>query len=205
MKRKKSVMTWGLAGILLLPGLVHAGEATEAVRAVLDRAMAVQANPATQGPEHRSERARQIHRLIADSFLGGDMARASLHDHWQKLTKPQQEEFQNLFVDLFQDSYTRMVLNYLRQETIEYQGEDTGHTATRVKTKIMRVNEHIPVIYQVVRRGPGWGIVDVEIDGVSIVRNYRSAFQRVIVSQSVEALLKKMRVQSQAVKESATS
>ena len=43
-------------------------------------------------------------------------------------------------------------------------------------------------------------IQDVTIDGVSIVGNYQNQFHKVILTQSFDALLKKMRLQSQAIR-----
>ena len=40
-----------------------------------------------------------------------------------------------------------------------------------------------------------WGIQDVTIDGVSVVGNYQNQFHKVILTQSFDALLKKMRLQ----------
>jgi ABC-type transporter MlaC component len=39
----------------------------------------------------------------------------------------------------------------------------------------------------------------VAIDGVSIVQNYRKSFSRVIQQETYEGLLKKMRMQQQAI------
>jgi ABC-type transporter MlaC component len=39
----------------------------------------------------------------------------------------------------------------------------------------------------------------VRIDGVSIVENYQKSFSRMIKQESFDALLKKMRVQQQAI------
>jgi ABC-type transporter MlaC component len=45
-----------------------------------------------------------------------------------------------------------------------------------------------------------WGIQDVTIDGVRILGNYQNQFHKVILTQSFDALLKKMRLQSQAIR-----
>jgi ABC-type transporter MlaC component len=94
-----------------------------------------------------------------------------------------------------------MVLNYLKQQTIEYKGEEKTAGNTRVQTNIMRANEHIPVDYAVVLKDGRWLVRDVTIDGVSIVGNYQNQFRRVIQAQSFDELLKKMRVQSKAIRD----
>jgi phospholipid transport system substrate-binding protein len=168
---------------------------------VLEKAMAVQTRPDLQGQEQRTTRAQLIRQLIAENFLAAEMARESLKEHWGKLSAEQRKEFENLFIDLFQDSYTRMVLNYLRQETVEYRGEQPENSLVKVQTILMRANEHIPVDYSLASKDGRWFIRDVTIDGVSIVGNYQNQFRRVIQGQSFDELLKKMRLQSQAVRD----
>ncbi len=171
------------------------------VAAILKRAMEIQTEPSLQGPQGRPERARLIRQLIAENFMASDMAAETLGQRWEELSKPQKEEFTKLFVELFQDSYTRMVLNFLRKEEVEYPEEKVNGGKAYVKTKIRRPNEHIPVDYHLVQRNGRWWVVDVDIDGVSIVGNYKNTFGRFLASQPLEKLLERMRIQSQAIKE----
>jgi phospholipid transport system substrate-binding protein len=175
------------------------GEATAAVKAVLDQAMEIQTRADLSGEAKRVERVRLIRRLIVDHFLFSEMARETLKDRWNQLSPQQRSEFQNLFSALFQDSYIRMVLNFLTREDIEYPGESPESTGVLVKSVIVRANEHIPVDYHMVQKGGRWLIQDVDIDAVSIVGNYRDTFRTVITTGSFDTLLKKMRLQSRAI------
>jgi len=161
--------------------------------------MEIQTRQDLAGEANREARGRLIQKLIAENFLADEMARESLKNYWGSLSSSQQAEYRQLFSALFQDSYTRMVLNFLQQENIEYRGESGDGKGRVVKTVIMRSNEHIPVDYHVVLKGGRWMIHDVEIDAVSIVENYRNSFDRVIRRSSVSELLKRMRNQRQAL------
>jgi len=183
----------------------RAGEPTSAVTAVLDRAMEIQTRVDLSGEAKRPERVGLIRRLIADNFAFSEMARETIRGSWDHLGPQQRSEFQNLFSELFQDSYTRMVLNFLQQENIEYPGESAESAGMLVKTVIMRANEHIPVDYHMVRKSGRWLIRDVDIDGVSVVENYRDTFHRVIATSSFDGLLKKMRLQSRAIQDKGSS
>ncbi len=175
-----------------------AADGTAAVKLVLDKAMEIQTRPDLQGDAHVKERARLIRQLISESFFAEEMARESLKENWDKLSAGQRSEFQKIFTGLFQDSYTRMVLNFLRQESVEYRQETPESKGVKVTTTIMRASEHIPVDYHLIQRSGRWLITDVDIDGVSIVDNYRSSFRRVIQSSSFDNLMQKLRLQSQA-------
>lgn len=182
-----------------LPVSAQTGSATDQVKVVLDKAMEIQTRGDLQGEAHRAERAKLVRKLISDNFLSSEMAREAIKGHWDKLSAAQRSEFQGLFIALFQDSYTRMVLNFLQRETIEYRGESSEGKSKMVRTVIMRANEHIPVDYMLDFKSNKWGIRDVVIDGVSIVENYNTTFSRAIQANGIGDLLSKMRVQKNAV------
>ncbi len=175
---------------------------TNTVKAVLDKAMDIQTRSELEGPEHRKERATQIRKLIADNFASSEMARESLGDYWEKLSAGQRQQYQDVFTGLFQDSYTRMVLNFLGREKVEYPGESADGKNKKVQTIIMRTNEHIPVDYVLEPKGSKWLIRDVFIDGVSIVDTYRNSLGSFIRAKGYDALIGKMKTQKKAGEES---
>jgi phospholipid transport system substrate-binding protein len=197
-----------LIGVLAMSPCVLAQKDTSAamaqVKSVLDRAMEIQTRPDLDGEAHRKTRARLVRELISESFLTEDMARESIPGTWGRVSASQRSDYTRLFSSLFQDSYTRMVLNFLQRETIEYPGETQAkNKGVLVQTVIMRANEHIPVNYNMIQKSGRWLIRDVEIDGVSIVENYKGSFSRVIKSSSFDALLERMRLQARAATDDA--
>ncbi len=183
--------------IQVLPG--RAEMATSQVRSMLEEVMAVQTNPQLQGAEFRNQRRAGIKRIIAQNFEFNAMAKHSLGQHWDKLNEAERAEFKALFQDLFQDSYTKLVLDFLKQEKILYNQEELRQSQALVKTTIVRVNEEIPVDYSLTVSQGRWVVEDVIIDGVSIVRNYQRSFTQVIQRESYKSLLQKMRLQQQAI------
>jgi phospholipid transport system substrate-binding protein len=177
----------------------NAATGSDTVKSVLDKAMDIQTQPSLQGDVNKDKRAALIRKLISENFDAEAMSRESIKENWDKLTPGQRSEFQKIFTSLFQDSYTRMVLNFLQREKVEYRSEAPEGKGVKVPTTIMRANEHIPVDYHLAQKSGRWFITDVDIDGVSIVENYRNTFRRVIQSSSFENLLQKMRLQSQAL------
>ena len=176
--------------------------ATSKVKSILNEIMAIQTNPKLEGKQHLEKRRLAIKSVIADNFNQEVMAQKALGNYWNKLNGTQQAQFKKVFEDLFQDSYTRLVLNFLKQETIRYNKEKGDHEKATVSTSILRTNDKIGVDYFLSTVDRKWLVDDVTIDGVSIVGNYHNAFTSVIRAQSFESLLKKMRLQQRAVAES---
>lgn len=179
------------------------GAPTERVKAILDAVLAVQNDPKLQGQEKRDQRRVQIKKIIGQNFQFEDMAREALGTYWEKLNPTQRKEFIGLFQDLFQDSYTKLVLDFLKKEKILYQKEEVKGDKALVNTTLVRTNEKIPVDYSLVLLQGKWLVRDVAIDQVSIVRNYQKSFTRTIQRESYDSLLKKMRQQQRAIEKSA--
>lgn len=186
---------------LVLPrfAVAKAASPVDYVRSVLAQVTTIQTDPQLAGPTHRSARKKRISTVILNSFDMDRMAQNALGDHWNKLGQSQRKEFTAVFSDLFQDSYSRMVLNFLKGEKIDYSPEKANDAEPVVKTVILRPNENIPVDYHLEKLKARWRIHDVIIDGVSIVHTYHNSFNRVITEKSYPFLLEKLRLQQKAI------
>ena len=162
-----------------------AGAPTDYVRGILDQVMGVQNNPALS----TQARSPAIHQIIERNFDFALMAKDSLGPAYERLSGGQRQEFTRTFSYLFQDSYTRLVLNFLKQENIQYGRELPEGDKARVDTAIVRTNETIPVTYLMHTTPQGWILYDVMVDGVSILQNYKTEFAQVIRTKSFEVLL----------------
>jgi phospholipid transport system substrate-binding protein len=192
-----------LVATFLFTGFEHShaqtGPATDSVRHMLDEAISIQTDAGLQGQQFRDVRRGAVKKLIIKNFCFDEMARQVLDRSCEGVSSSMKSEFKSLFQDLFLESYTRLVLDFLKNEEVLYNGEDGQESTTLVRTTIHRTNEQIPVDYSVMRVEEKWLVRDVRIDGVSIVENYRNAFSRLIKQQSFEGLLQKMRVQQKAI------
>ncbi|MFA4903814.1 MAG: ABC transporter substrate-binding protein [Desulfobaccales bacterium] len=167
---------------------------TEYIRGILDRVMTIQNNDSLS----RAARSQAIHQIVSSSFDFNAMAKDVLGGTFDQLSSSQRSEFIDTFRYLFQDSYTRMVLNFLKQENIEYGKATQGGGKAKVDTVIKRPNENIPVTYLMHSAG-GWKLYDVVVDGVSILSTYRSQFANVIKTKSFNYLIDKMKQQRRGV------
>ncbi len=189
------------AVMLVLPerGLAAPGAATDVVHKMLEAVISVQTDPALQGQAARPTRRAEIKKIILANFNFDDMAQQALGSHWNGMSAAKRTEFKSIFQDLFLDSYSRLVLDFVGKEKITYAGEEDGHGQTTVKTRMQRASEAIPVDYFLTDAKGRLLVRDVAIDGVSIVQNYRKSFGKVIQQESYDGLLKRMKLQQQAV------
>jgi phospholipid transport system substrate-binding protein len=194
MKRPLWIFSLTLAACCAMATLALAQSPTDYVRGLLDSVMRLQ-NDASLSNQAR---AKDIHGIIERNFDFALMAKDSLGSAYEGLSSSQRQDFTRTFSYLFQSSYTRLVLNFLKKENIQYgQASQEGERA-RVATTIVRPNENIPVTYLMHTSPQGWVLYDVIVDGVSILHNYQSQFGQVIKTKSFDFLLQKMEDQRRA-------
>jgi phospholipid transport system substrate-binding protein len=185
----------GLMAFWLAAAPALAATPTSYVKSILDEVMGIQNDPG----KAESARKEAIRRVIQRSFDFDHMSRNSLGQTYNRLSAARRQEFNTVFRALFQDSYTRLVLNFLKQETVEYGREQVQGNNARLDTVLIRINERIPVEYLMHRQGPNWILYDVVVDGVSILDNYKRQFAQVISTRSFEHLMERMRTQYRAI------
>ena len=196
---KKPLWIWiinlALVAFWTAPPAALAAPPTAYVRGILEQVMGLQNDPALS----TQARAQAIHKIIERNFDFPMMAKDSLGPTYERLSGGQRQEFTQTFGYLFQDSYTRLVLNFLKKENIQYGRELPEGEKARVDTAIVRTNENIPVTYLMHTAPQGWILYDVMVDGVSILQNYKTQFAQVIRTKSFDFLLNKMQEQRRAI------
>jgi phospholipid transport system substrate-binding protein len=170
-----------------------AGEPTEVIRKTTDKIIGIVKDPALQGLEKKKERDKLIRAAAEEIFDQEEMSRRTLAQHWRKRTPEEKKEFMELFEDLLEKTYIDRVEGY-SGEKVTYDGERVQGNYALVKVDIMtKQGAKIPVIYRMKKTEKGWLVYDLSIEGVSLVNNYRSQFNSIIVSSSFKELLKKLR------------
>ena len=189
----KAVAAMTVAFLLLSVPAAHAGAPSDTVQSAVASVIAIVSRPDLQGPANRVMR-RALLRSVADEFFDfPEMAQRSLGYHRATPSDRERVEFIARFADLLERSYMTTIENYAG-ETIVYLGETIEGDYATVRSKIVTTNRaEISVDYRLWRSAGRWLAVDVALENVSLVANYRQQFDRVIRTMSFATLLSRMR------------
>jgi phospholipid transport system substrate-binding protein len=181
---------------LLVAGLARpalAGPATDQLKGAIDRVVKVLEDPSLKGADRAVERRRAVRRIADEIFDWGEIARRSLARHWQPLTDRQRAEFVALFSDLLERSYISKIELY-GGEKIAYIHERVDGDLATVTTRIVTKNgTEVPIDYRLTKKGDKWLVYDVTIEGVSLVSNYRTQFNKIIQTASYNELVQRLK------------
>jgi phospholipid transport system substrate-binding protein len=174
-----------------------AGEPTNQLRGQVDRVLKLLADPVMKQPAKAKERRVAMRAIANDIFDFTETAKRALGRHWAARTTVEREQFVELFADLLERSYISKVELY-GGETIEYTGDTVDGDQAAVNSRVVtRQGLQVPIQYRMQRKGDRWLVYDVVIEGVSLVANYRSQFNKIIQTSSFEELVKKMKTRQE--------
>jgi phospholipid transport system substrate-binding protein len=190
----RSTLVSVTAGVLLACAAgADAGIPTDQIRGSTDQVLRLVRDPALKGPDRAAERRRQIRAVADQVFDWQETGKRALGRHWQPLRPEQRQEFSTLFADLVERSYVSKIDAY-SGEKILYVGEAVDADQATVRTKLVtKAQTEIPIDYRLQKEGDRWRVYDVAIEGVSLVSNYRSQFNRIIAQSGFDSLIEKMR------------
>jgi phospholipid transport system substrate-binding protein len=185
-----------LAGVLVV-GLssapAAAGVPTDQLKGAVERVLKTLDDPALKGDARLGDRRVAVRKIANEIFDFSEIAKRSMARHWQPLSEAQRTEFVGLFADLLERSYISKIETY-GGEKIQYTAERADGEFATVSTRIITKNgTEVPVDYRMIKRADRWLVYDVSIEGVSLVSNYRTQFNKIIQTTSYNELVSKLR------------
>lgn len=164
---------------------------TAAVRDTLDSVIHILEDPKLKTPDKVLPRRRMLEEVIASRFDYTEMSRRALAAHWRPLSEAERTEFVELFKGFLSDRYAEKIEGY-EGEQVSYLSERIEGSYAEVRTELRSSKVEIPMDYRLLLKEGRWHAYDIIVDGISLVKNYRSQFDKIIRESSYQELVKKL-------------
>jgi len=189
-----ALVTMGLAGA----PAIEAGPLTDQVKGDLESVLRIIEETGKSGMD--APRRREAIRVVAEPvFDWREMARRSLGVHWAARSEAEQAEFVDLFRELIQGSYITQLERY-SGEPVRFTGEKLDGNLGLVNTRIVtRRGQEIPIDYRLLNRDGRWRVYEVLVEGVSMISNFRTQFDKLIRTSGYAELVKRLRAKGAAL------
>jgi ABC-type transporter MlaC component len=179
------------------PATAKPGPGTQAVKAANDTIAALLKQKVAAGSKEEKDLAAKVTTSVRGFLDIDQLGKRAMIDNWSKLTRPQQDQFLGLLRELIEDNYVRGLRANLEYQ-IDYSGESTDKDGnvvvlTKIHTKRKGRPYTIEVDYVVVKDGDKLRAWDVKTDGVGLVENYRTMFDKIIDKDGFDGLIAKMK------------
>jgi phospholipid transport system substrate-binding protein len=191
--RRRAVAAVALVVSLVVVRDGWAGPPTDQLRTRIDRVVKTLEEPELKKEGKARERRAAVRKIAEEIFDFAETARRSLGRHWQPRTPAERKEFVDLFANLLERSYLSKIELY-NGEKITFLGDTIDGDQATVRTKLLtKQGTEIPVDYKMARQSDRWLVYDVVIEGVSLIANYRTQFNKIIQTSSYQELVRKMK------------
>jgi len=162
----------------------------EVVRIVSDKEM----------KKNDQKRRQALKKNISTIFDYNEMAKRSLGKHWNQRSAAERKQFAELFASLLENSYASKIESY-NNEKIVYLKETTDSDHAEVKSKVVTSKrDEFTLDYRMLNQNGKWMVYDVVIEGVSLVSNYRTQFNKIITTNGYPELVKKLQTKTDELK-----
>jgi len=193
MKRQRFYVHLIVVGLMIHLSVVSVcfagSEITSQLKGTIDKVIKIVQDEALKNDlQARREALRET---INGRFNYRQMVMRSLAKNWDARSDQERQEFIALFKSLLENSYANKLEAY-QDEKIHYVSEIIKGKYALVKTKVVRKNSTIGVDYKLIKENGNWKVYDFVIEGVSMIRNYRSQFTKIIRRDSYEVLVQKL-------------
>jgi phospholipid transport system substrate-binding protein len=148
-----------------------------------------------------AQRRVELERIAHERFDFRTMARLVLGRDWKRLDAKERDEFVDQFTTYLANDYGKRLDRY-HQETVVVEGEEPKPRGdVVVKTKIVGGENDGAIVDYRMRKGSdgSWRIIDVVIEGISLVANFRDQFREVMSKGGPEGLLERLKEKNAAV------
>jgi phospholipid transport system substrate-binding protein len=181
--------------LLISPGPLWAAES--GARAVVERTVSEVLEILAQKDWSTEARVSKIEEIAYQRFDFGTISRLVLARNYKKFSQAQRGEFEQEFKAYLSRSYGSRVDRY-EQEKVEIAGERLeARGDVTVRTRIVGGQaDGIEIHYRLREREGTWRVIDVVIEGVSLVSSYRSQFQELMGRGGPEHLLERLRAKN---------
>jgi len=171
------------------------GQAREVVEKTISEVLGVLRNPELS----HEQRLSAIETIVIGHFDLYTMSRYVLARNWKRFSKEQQDEYVSSFRQYLSNNYGGRISRY-DQFGVDVTGsrsESNGHVTVRTVV-VGGEFAGAELDYRLQPKEGTWKVIDVKIEGISMVSNFRDQFKEVIGSGGPELLLQKLQEKNAA-------
>lgn len=135
-----------------------------------------------------------VEQIVLPHFDFSAMSASVLGKHWRTANEDQRKRFSQEFKVLLVRTYAKALVDNMDRK-IAYQPlrAADGATDVTVHTEIPQDGGFpLPINYSMEFKDGAWKVYDVDIDGISLIKNYRTSFSNEVKQGGVDDLIKKL-------------
>jgi phospholipid transport system substrate-binding protein len=188
--------------LFVTPAFAATGPGTTVVKQANEKISGLLKQKAAVGSKQEKDLAAKVTTSVRDFLDIDELGKRAMANQWTKLSAAQQKEFLDTLRALIEDNYVRGLRANL-EYTVDYSGESADKDGDLIVTTTINTKRHgrpykIEVDYVLKKDGDKLKAWDVKTDGVGLVENYRTQFNKIIEKEGFTGLITRMKKKQSA-------
>jgi phospholipid transport system substrate-binding protein len=193
MQRQITAMILIFAILVVIPLQSYAATPKETVETGVNNLLKTLGDPKFKA-KTKDKQIATIGTQIEAVFDFTELSQRTLGRDWKKMSAEQQKEFVKLFKQLLQGVYADRLLAYSDQKVIFDKETMLKPGRAEVQSYLQTSDgKKIPLFYRLTDKSGSWKVYDVIIEGVSMVKNYRTQFRQILAKDPPDKLIEILR------------
>ena len=193
MNRRYTGLILIFAVLLVIPLQSYAATPKETVETGVNNLLKTLGDPSFKA-QTKDQQIATLGTEIEKVFDFTELSKRTLGRDWKKMSAEQQQEFVKLFKELLQGVYADRLLAYSDQKVLFDKEIMLKKGRAEVQSYLQTSDgKKIPLFYRLTDKSGSWKVYDVIIEGVSMVKNYRTQFRDILAKDSPDKLIEVLR------------
>jgi len=177
-----------------IPAAAISMEPMATVKAPVDTVIAILNDPQYKVPGTKTAQRDEIWKVVNPMFDFVEISKRTVARHWSDFNDAEKAAFTDVFAQFLGNTYIDKIQGEYHNEQIVYLGQDFySDTYAEVKTQIVRETLSTPVNYRMIKGAEGrWMVYDIIVEGVSLVKNYRTQFASILSKDKPAQLIQRL-------------
>lgn len=191
--RKKIIFS--ILCIFMTATLVNAQQQspTESIRKPVEEVLAILNDPQYTPEEKKTAQRDKLWDTTLSMFDFTEIAKRTLARNWLNFSPEQRKSFRDVFARLLTTTYTNKIQGNFKNEKVVFLDEEVlNQDKAQVRSQVLGEGTEIPVDYSLKLGEKGWRIYDVKVEGISLVQNYRTQFNKYLKEKTPDQLIEEL-------------
>ncbi len=175
--------------VLFLLSFAYAGAPMEKLKSDVTKVLDVLKDPTRKAELARDIKNDKISPIYEAMFDDVELSKRALARNWNKLNVSQRQEFVKLFRQLLEKTYVDRIMSYTNEKVVFDRETMLSDSIAEVQTRVITSSKEIPVYYRMIFKKDVWKVYDVVIENISLVQNYRTQFNEILIKNTPSELL----------------
>lgn len=180
--------------IYVIPVLAGGEQPIDALQRGVEAGFRVLKDPSFNKAERKEAQQLELRIILNRLFDFRVFSKKVLGSNWKNFTLAQRKEFVKVFAEFLGRYYMRKLQEKYKDETLIYVGQEMrSDTRALVHIKVVWKGAKIPVDLRMIKRRGMWKVYDIQVLGISAVRNYRAQFQSLLSKETPGQVIERLK------------